>query len=149
MGSRKSQTPQQQQHQFAVTDFGDRNMSMDLEEMTPGQDIVHITDVECRKIRSSIYKLGCSLCCLPALPPLSPPASCPHPQRLISLTLAKQLVMQIGKIPALYMSKRIRSFQGKEGKRRASFSAGRETVPGTFSSSLQQGSTGLLLPHCS
>ena len=29
-------------------------MSMDLEKMIPRQDIVHITDVENRKIRSSI-----------------------------------------------------------------------------------------------
>ena len=82
-------------------------MSMDLEEMILRQDIVHITDVEYRKIRSSTYNLGCSLCCLPALASHSPPASCPHPQRLISMTLAKQLVMQIGKMPALYMSKRV------------------------------------------
>ena len=66
----KSQAPQQQHTQFAITDFGDWNISMDSEEMTPGQDLFHITDVKYGKIRNSTYSLGCSLCCPPAPPPI-------------------------------------------------------------------------------
>lgn len=95
---------------------------MGSEEITPGQDIFHVTNVD--------MGAPCVIC----------PAHLPKAH--LHKVVAKQLAMQIRKMPARYMSKGISSLRGNQDEKGEVcpfwWWQWWRALPGAFSSSLQR-----------